>query len=88
MTKTHWLYGRGPNKILDFEREIDVETNCVACIHNEVCDHDMGKRCENYKFGTSAEPQNSCQSCTHKYTRYDKDAVPCFTCPWFMERPS
>lgn len=44
----------------------------------------MEKRCENYVFGTSAE--RSCQSCQHRYTRYDKDSVPCFTCPWFEVR--
>lgn len=81
MSKTHWLFGRGPDQLLDFRREIDVETDCNACIHREVCDRDNEKRCENYVFGTSGE--RSCQSCLHKYTRYDRDAVPCFTCPWF-----
>ncbi len=81
--KTHWLFGRGPDHVLDFKREIDEETDCGKCIHREVCDRDMEKRCENYVFGTSAE--RSCHSCLHRFTRYDKDSVPCFSCPWFEE---
>lgn len=81
--KTHWLYGDGPDKILDFKREVDEETDCGKCTHREVCDRNMEKRCENYVFGTSAA--SGCQGCLHKYTRYDKDPVPCFSCPWFEE---
>lgn len=82
--KTHWLYGSGPDKLLDFQREVDAESDCSKCVHREVCDQAMERRCENYVFGTSAE--RSCQSCLHKYTRYDaKDPVPCFSCPWFMK---
>lgn len=84
--KTHWLFGCGPDKVLDFKREIDEESDCSKCIHREVCDRTMEKRCENYVFGTSAE--RSCQSCLHRYTRYDKAAVPCFSCPWFQEGTS
>ena len=84
--KTHWLFGRGPDKLLDFKREIDEETDCGKCLHREVCDRNMEKRCENYVFGTSAG--HGCQGCLHKYTRYDKDAVPCFSCPWFEEGAS
>lgn len=79
--KTHWLFGRGPDNILDFAREIDVETDCSRCVHNEVCGHDMEKRCENYECGTSEH--QGCQGCSHRFTRFDKDSVPCFTCPWF-----
>ena len=79
--KTHWLFGRGPDKVLDFAREIDAETDCSKCIHREVCDYNMEKRCANYEFGASGA--RGCQSCLHRYTRYDKDNVPCFTCPWF-----
>ena len=82
--KTHWLFGRGPDKVLDFKREIDEETDCSKCIHREVCDRNMERRCENYVFGTSAG--HGCQGCLHQYTRYDKDPVPCFTWPWFEER--
>ncbi len=85
--KTHWLFGRGPDKLLDFKREVDEETDCSKCIHNEVCGHDMQKRCENYVFGTSEGPEgHSCQACSHRFTRFDKDSVPCFSCPWFQER--
>jgi len=45
MTKTHWLFGRGPDKLLDFKREIHEETECSKCIHREVCDRNMEKRC-------------------------------------------
>ncbi len=82
--KTHWLFGRGPNKVLDFAHEIAEETDCSACIHKDVCDRDTEKRCENYTFGTSEG--SGCQSCSHRFTRYDKDAVPCFSCPWFETR--
>lgn len=82
--KTHWLYGRGPNKVLDFTREIEEETDCMKCHHREVCDHDKERRCENFEFGSSEG--HGCQGCIHKYTRYDEKAVPCFTCPWFEAR--
>lgn len=80
--KTHWLFGRGPDHVLDFKREINDETECSKCIHREVCDYAMEKRCENYRFGTS--DSNGCHSCLHRFTRFDKDKVPCFTCPWFQ----
>jgi len=83
IVKTHWLFGRGPEKLLDFKREVDEETDCGKCIHREVCDRDMGRRCENYVFGTSEG--GSCQGCRHRYTRFDKDAVPCFSCSFFEE---
>lgn len=79
--KTHWLYGRGADKRLDFKREIDVETDCSKCIHRDVCDLAMEKRCENYTFGTSGA--RGCAGCSHRFTRYDSTPVPCFTCPWF-----
>ena len=80
--KTHWLFGRGPNKVLEFAREVDEETDCARCIHREVCDRNMEKRCENYKFGTS--DGRGCMACIHRHTRFDKEAVPCFSCPWFL----
>jgi hypothetical protein len=42
----------------------------------------MEKRCENYQFGTSEG--GGCHACLHRFTRFDKDSVPCFTCPWFQ----
>lgn len=79
--KTHWLFGSGADKILTFAREIDIETDCSRCIHREVCDRKMEKRCENYEFGTSEG--RGCSSCSHRFTRYHEDSVPCFSCPSF-----
>jgi hypothetical protein len=85
MMKTHWLFGRGPDKLLDFKREVDAETDCNKCVHRKVCDLDMERRCDNYECGTSVG--RGCQACSHKYTRYDgKDPVPCFSCPSFEEQ--
>jgi len=86
MKKTHWLYGRGPDKILDFKKEIDEESDCSKCIHREVCSFDMSKRCENYTWGTSEHASTSCHSCSRRFTRFDEHKVPCFTCPWFEAR--
>jgi len=83
--KTHWLFGIGPNKELHFKKEIDIETKCTDCAHCKVCSHNMTERCVNYKFGRSdVRNFSSCESCTHKYTRYDKEAVPCFHCEDFL----
>jgi hypothetical protein len=80
--KTHWLFGQGPNREVKFKKEIDKETLCGLCIHNEVCDHDKHKRCTNFEFGDSRGHQ--CDNCHHKFTRFDRDhAIPCFTCKWF-----
>lgn len=79
--KTHWLYGLGPNKEIKFNIEIDEETKCIHCTHNEVCDRDVSKRCSNFWWGTSAE--TGCMSCTHRFTRWDKEKIPCFHCKWF-----
>lgn len=82
---THWLYGRGPNKEIDFELHVSEETDCSKCIHDEVCDHNMQKRCGNFLFGSS-EDMHGCQPCNHRFTRFDKEPVPCFTCKWFVEK--
>jgi len=83
--KTHWLFGNGPNKEVHFIKEIDEETDCVKCIHLKVCNKEMFYRCVNYEFGTSEYKE--CQSCIHKYTRWDKDSIPCFYCTDFIEKP-
>lgn len=80
--KTHWLYGRGPNRVIEFIQEIDEETKCEDCIHKKVCAVVMEHRCINYTFGTSEF--RGCQGCVHKYTRFDKDPIPCFSCPDFI----
>jgi len=81
----HWLFGRGPDKVLEFKEPVRVETNCQACAHNKVCGHVMDKRCVNYEFGSSSN--TGCGSCHHMYTRWDpKDRVPCFNCKDFLPR--
>lgn len=75
---THWLYGMGPDKEVKFNKPIKIETDCTKCIHNKVCDHVMEKRCVNYEFGTSVG--SGCVACIHRFTRYDKDKIPCFHC--------
>jgi len=83
--KTHWLFGRGPDKVLDFKREVDEETDCGKCIHREVCDRNTEKRCNNFVFGSSGT-KGGCLACSHRFTRYHQDSVPCFSCPWFEEQ--
>lgn len=84
--KTHWLYGKGPDKALEFAVEVDADTDCVACVHVAVCDHSMEKRCSNYTFGCS-DRMRGCQQCLHRFTKWDKDAVPCFHCKFHMAKP-
>lgn len=85
--KTHWLYGFGDKKEIKFKIEIDAETNCDKCVHRLVCDkNNKLERCSNYVFGTS-EGDESCRSCLHRYTRWDKDSVPCFHCKNFNVIP-
>ena len=83
--KTHWLYGRGPDKVLEFAVEVDTETSCATCIHKVVCDGDMEKRCSNFLFGNSDQPRG-CLQCLHRFTRWDKDRVPCFHCKFHMAK--
>jgi len=46
----------------------------------------MDTLCNNYLFGASdCRDQHGCSSCSHRYTRFDKDEVPCFTCKKFKE---
>lgn len=83
MTKkhTHWLFGKGENKELDFNQHIEIETDCSKCIHKKVCARAVEQRCVNYAFGCSSE--RGCHACLHHYTRWDKDSVPCFKCDDF-----
>lgn len=85
--KTHWLFGIGPDKRLEFKKEVDKETDCRKCIHSEVCDRSMEKRCTNFKFGSSMG-RPGCDQCLHRFTRFDKDEtkVPCFHCKWFKPK--
>ena len=75
--KTHWLYGETHLKV-----DINEETKYITCIYNKVCSHEMEKQCCNYQLGDSKD--TGCGSCTHKFTRYDKDAIPCFYCEDYL----
>jgi len=75
----HWLYGVDKRKY-----RIKKETSCSKCLHSKVCGCDVEKRCKNYVFGTSAG--KGCTSCLLRFTRFDKDKVPCFICFEFLER--
>jgi len=79
---THWLFGRGKDKRLDFKHPVAVETKCGECVHKKVCGYDMTKRCANYEWSTSVGP-TGCHQCIHRFTRWDKDSVPCFKCADF-----
>jgi len=59
------------------------ETDCRRCIHHKVCRIDMEKRCANYEMGTSEYP--GCAGCIHRFTRWDRDGIPCFYCEDFKE---
>ncbi len=83
MERNHWLYGKDKRKI-----KIDFESNCLHCIHKEVCDtivkcKDTETLCLNYNFGNSR--YNGCNSCLHRFTRFDKDKIPCFICKFYKE---
>lgn len=82
---THWLYGKGENKILEFKHAVREETNCNECFHRIVCTRDEEKRCVNFEFGRS-DAKTSCERCSHYFTRYDKTKVPCFYCKEFVQK--
>ncbi len=75
--KNHWLFEQR------LRVQIDKETDCSDCLHIHVCDMTFEKRCVNYWLGTSAE--RGCLACTNHYSRYDKEPVPCFCCPYFAQ---
>lgn len=77
----HWLFGFGPDKEIEFNEIVMEESNCSECIHKKVCKFSMEEFCINYKFGTSQH--NGCQGCLHRFTRWDKDPIPCFKCKFF-----
>lgn len=80
--KTHWLYGWGPNKEVHFKVEIEEETDCTKCMHVRVCYLANEYRCSNYEFADSRGI--SCDGCIHRFTRYDKEMIPCFHCVDFL----
>ena len=85
MPKKHWLYGIGPDKLVTFKKEIDIETDCSKCFHNAVCNFDFRFRCVNFEFSNSMGAQG-CQQCAHSFTRFDgKQPIPCFHCEEFVD---
>lgn len=81
----HWLYTAS----CEINKVVETETDCSKCLHKKVCKISThgGMRflCHNYEFGSSGD-MNSCQSCLHKYTRFDsKQPIPCFHCGDFKE---
>lgn len=77
----HWLYG-----ICKFNVLVKNETKCSQCLHVGVCGRKLTTLCANYEFGSSAEGFRGCQSCIHRFTRYDKNSIPCFRCFHFRRR--
>ena len=76
----HWLYGEIKYNVL-----VEKDTLCKKCIHNEVCDHNMDKRCSNFRWGDST--YNGCGGCEHRFPKYDqRQPIPCFHCKWFKEK--
>lgn len=83
MDRNHWLYGKDKRKF-----KVEEETNCDNCVHKELCRSIrtpaiFEKLCLNYSFGTSQ--YSGCDGCHHKFTRWDKDSIPCFFCKFFEE---
>ena len=79
VVKHHWLYGE-----LRFQVEVEKEDSCAECIHWPVCKRDMEHYCKNFDFGTSE--YQSCESCLHRFTRFDEEKegrIPCFRCSFF-----
>jgi len=76
--KKHWLYGK-----LEFKVDVSVEDECHKCIHWPVCNRDMESFCLNFNFGTTQGQIGSCDRCIHRFTRWDKDRMPCFKCQYF-----
>ena len=76
--KKHWLFGE-----IRFNVEVIEEDKCHECLHAIVCARNMEKFCLNYDFGNSEE---GCQSCIHRFARWDKDKIPCFKCKYFSKK--
>lgn len=80
VVKEHWLHGK-----CYFNVDVEHEHECRYCTHNYVCKRTMEDLCENYDFGTS-EGRGNCDHCLHKYTRYNRDKLPCFSCLMYESR--
>lgn len=76
----HWLYGEVNLAVI-----IEAETDCSTCNHKRVCNRDTSVRCSNYEYGGGAD--RGCQSCAHRFTRFDTKKINCFHCPdWQTEK--
>lgn len=76
----HWLHGE-----CEFNVKVDTEHECLWCVHNYTCSHDMEKLCRNFVFGTSEH--KGCHCCINHYTRWDnKQPIPCFSCKLYERR--
>ncbi len=82
--KYHWLY-----KIIEYNVDVQEESDCFKCIHNIVCKKDMEYYCKNYVFGTNIKTLNicsDCSNCSNRFPRFDtKQPIPCFSCKYFKE---
>lgn len=78
MKISHWLYGE-----CEFNVIVKKETSCSKCLHHKICKLDFSNFCVNYIFGTSEF--ECCQSCLHRFTRYDRNSIPCFRCNNFRK---
>ena len=80
-TIKHWLHGE-----CKFEELVDKETDCSTCIHIRVCKFDVSDFCINHIFSCSAKDMARCETCIHKFTRYDnRQPIPCFKCKFYKE---
>lgn len=83
----HWLHGMGPDKVLTFTEAVAIETDCGLCLHRKVCARKMEDRCRNYEMANS-DRAGGCHTCIHRYTRWSREAVPCFNCHEFLPDPA
>jgi hypothetical protein len=77
------FYGMGKDKLVHFRHMVEEEHKCTQCDHRIVC-RQSRDFCINYVTGSSGE---GCQSCSHKYTKYDqKNPIKCFWCKHFKQK--
>jgi|AntAceMinimDraft_18_1070375.scaffolds.fasta_scaffold04931_7 hypothetical protein len=75
----HKVYGK-----IFFQYEVEEESECVLCVHINVCHNDMSQLCINHERNDS-QPYypESCKCCTHYYSSHDSGRckkVKCFVC--------
>lgn len=67
----------------EFNIKVTKESDCSKCIHKRVCKKDMTILCKNYEFGSNVNGYLGCNSCLHRYTRFDSMPIPCFRCKYY-----